>query len=444
MITNTSVLNPENIKTDLSQTKMRVIMIMAFSPKYEYTTKDTFKTIHSWENDKGEFMGVWIEDHAHKFGFNLLKYYPSVNFEVWRPDYRAERVYEHTFENGLVHRSFPAVMVNVPKGLGMKKKEYSPLMENYLNEIIKVKKNSTILVVPATSSAFSLKLFKKYHKKIPILGSVWISNTTLFKQFPPTRNPIRQIHNLLYIKQHNKHMKRVRNLAVSHWNRMEDLQHYYGCKVYFSPLGLDLSNWEPDISKQEARKTLNLGSEKIFLFTGRLVEEYQLDKVLDVIAKFKDYKFLCVFASVGPKSYTSLLERKIKKYGLENHTKFTGWLEGKIYKSYYAACDVFCSTCVAQAGPLTSLIAMLMEKPVMTTDAGLAAELLNKYNCGLTFPPTDYIEWEKAFESVITSESVNIPIIDRNIVVNLYDMETRINAWMSIFNEVICDFEENN
>jgi len=433
--------NFEVKKNDSEEASIRIIFIMTFSPKYEYTTKDTFKTIHSWENDKGEFMGVWIEDHAHKFGFNLLKYHPFVNFEVWRPDYRAERVYEHTFENGLVHRSFPAIRVKVSRGLYKRSMEYAPVMESYLDAIIRENKMPTLLVVPAANTAFSEIFFKKYPDKIPILGYTWISNNTLFKQFARTWNPIKRIHHIMYVHQHEKHMKRVKKLSVYHWGRIEELKNQYGCKVWFNPLGMEVGEWLPDnMSKRDVRKTLSLGNERIFLFTGRLVSEYQIDKVLDIVGKLREYKFLCIFTSIGPKEYTSMLEQKIRDLKIEDHVLFTGYLETDIFKKYFVACDVFCSTCTQQAGPFATLTAMLMEKPVMATDTGLAAELLKMNECGLLFPPTDYEAWEKAFKSVIKSDTIDIKVIDRNKVVEVLDIEIRINAWLSMFKEVIKNF----
>jgi glycosyltransferase involved in cell wall biosynthesis len=416
---------------------MRIIFILPFSPKYAETTKDSAQPIHQWKNSKGELIGVWIQDHAHYFGFNLIHFYPSLIFEVWRPDYRAEKVYEHTFENGFVHRSFPSETIAIQQGLLRKTREYAPMMEIYLDKIVSVAKKDTLLMVPATGSLFSTRLFRKYHDKLPMLGYNFVSNNSLFRDFPPTFNPFRYLHFKIIAHQHKKHFKNIKNLSIPNYLRMEELKARFGCNAWFNNFGIDHEFWKNDLSKQEARKALNLGSEKIILFSSRLVPEYQIEKVLDVISLFRDYSFLCIFTSQGNKDYIEILHQKINTLQIEKHVLFTGWLDNENFKKYFSACDVFCSTSTQQAGPASTFFAMLMERPVMSTDAGLAAELLKKNGCGLIFPPTDYSKWEEAFASVIKNDPVPIKTIDREIIFELVDWGVRAKGWMDTFNAVV-------
>jgi glycosyltransferase involved in cell wall biosynthesis len=419
---------------------MRIIFIIPFSPKYADAPKDASPPLYSWVNPKGEMIGIWMEDHAHYFGFNLLKFCPFLNFEVWRPDYRAKKVYEHTFENGLVHRSFPSTRTMIPNGLTRKNREYAQMMETYLDKIISSGERQTLLMVPASGTAFSIRFFKKYHKKIPMLGYNFISNNSLFKVIPKTRNPVKMLHYKLIEYQHERHFSYIKNLSVPHWDRIEELRNKFGCNVRFNQLGMYNDFWKPDITKEEARKALKLGPEKIILFSSRLVPEYQIDKVLDVISLFREYQFLCIFTSFGPKNYQNLLDQKISDLLIEKHVLFTGWIDDEKLKQYYAASDVFCSTCIQQAGPGSTFFAMLMEKPVMSTDAGLATELLKKHDCGLIFPPTDYSKWEEAFASVIKNDPIIIRTIDREIVLELINWESRVKDWMETFDAVIGSF----
>ena len=196
---------------------MNIIFIISFSPKYENLTERSAKPIHSWQNPKGELIGVWIQDFAHYFGFNLLKFYPFLHFEVWRPDFRAEKIYEHTFENGLVHRSFPVARKSYQQGLSRKKGEYAPLMEMFLDDIASRGNKHSVVLVPATGSVSSIRLFRKYHKLLPMIGYHFLANISLFRHMPSTVNPFKYIHYKLIEYQHKKHMGSVRNLSLSHW-----------------------------------------------------------------------------------------------------------------------------------------------------------------------------------------------------------------------------------
>ena len=91
--------------------KIHIIFILSFSPRYEHI--DGPEPIHRWKNDKGEEIGVWKEDWAYLLGFKIMEKYPDIIFEVLRPDHRAERIYEHTFENGLIHKSFPEDKIKI-------------------------------------------------------------------------------------------------------------------------------------------------------------------------------------------------------------------------------------------------------------------------------------------------------------------------------------------
>ena len=85
---------------------MKIIYIITFPPKYEY--KDGPKPDFFWLNNKNQQIGIWRIDRGHVFAQDVKTFFPETEFEVWRPDYRAEKEYVHTFEDGVIHRSFPA------------------------------------------------------------------------------------------------------------------------------------------------------------------------------------------------------------------------------------------------------------------------------------------------------------------------------------------------
>ena len=91
------------------KSQIHIIDFITFSPKFGYIKGNNSldRAAHSWYNDKGEKIGVWREDWAFQLGDKMLEKFNNYTWEVWRPDIRAERVYSHTFENGLITKSFP-------------------------------------------------------------------------------------------------------------------------------------------------------------------------------------------------------------------------------------------------------------------------------------------------------------------------------------------------
>jgi len=53
-------------------------------------------------------VGIWGHDWSDQLATEILKLTDEFEYEVWQPDLRADKIYSHTFKNGLTHRMFPA------------------------------------------------------------------------------------------------------------------------------------------------------------------------------------------------------------------------------------------------------------------------------------------------------------------------------------------------
>jgi spore coat protein SA len=124
------------------------------------------------------------------------------------------------------------------------------------------------------------------------------------------------------------------------------------------------------------RKQLNIGSEKVILFVGRLTEEKGVNLILEALESIKerfDFKILIVgsyhYYNNEKNSYQRLLRSFIQSYG--NHLTFTGYVKHEDLPLYYNLADigVFPSVWDEPAG-LTNLEAMACGLPLITTDAG--------------------------------------------------------------------------
>ena len=61
----------------------------------------------NWNNSKGSWVGVWGYDWADLIGIYLTTYFPDIKYEVWQPDYRADKIYSAEISQGVVHKQFP-------------------------------------------------------------------------------------------------------------------------------------------------------------------------------------------------------------------------------------------------------------------------------------------------------------------------------------------------
>ncbi len=101
---------------------------------------------------------------------------------------------------------------------------------------------------------------------------------------------------------------------------------------------------EVNISKEKARKKLNLPFEKTIIgYIGRISEEKEIEKLLEAInlIKHKIENVLCLI--VGEDFKGGFLKKKlldyVKEKKIEDYVKFTGWKEN--IEDYYAALDIF-------------------------------------------------------------------------------------------------------
>lgn len=236
-------------------------------------------------------------------------------------------------------------------------------------------------------------------------------------------------------------MKMINVLTVPHFKYIDKLQEKYGCKIFWSNAGIDLDFWKQG-SKDSARKILGIDKNKfVILVSKRLVHEFQIHQLLNVLGKLKMYDFHCYFSASGPKKYENYLQKLKMKYKLEEKVTFIGHVAINVLKDYYSASDIFFMPSILDAGPGSSLIAVLMEKPIITTNTGLIAETLNENNCGLVIPTTDYRMWKKALEYAMQGEK--IPILNRKLMEDLFGWEGISKKWLNIYRFAFDNFYKN-
>ena len=128
----------------------------------------------------------------------------------------------------------------------------------------------------------------------------------------------------------------------------------------------------------------------IVLYAGRLGPEKNLPLLLKAFRRFSD-KFpdteLWV-AGRGPLG--DALEGEAAQLGIGQSVRFLGFVEPAELAAYYRACDVFVLPSVVEAQPLVVLEAMWFSRPVIVTEAIVAAtELVADGENGFIVSPTD-------------------------------------------------------
>lgn len=119
---------------------------------------------------------------------------------------------------------------------------------------------------------------------------------------------------------------------------------------------------------------------KNFVTIGRLVDQKGYDRLLHVVNELKgQYKF-CI-RILGEGTDRKQLEEYIKKHQLDDYVKLLGFKDNPY--PYVKAADAFICSSRSEGFSTVATEAMILQKPIFTTDCAGMKELFGGYKCGI-------------------------------------------------------------
>jgi glycosyltransferase involved in cell wall biosynthesis len=159
-------------------------------------------------------------------------------------------------------------------------------------------------------------------------------------------------------------------------------------KVRVVPLGFEL---EPllDLPEAElARRLLGVPSDALVIgFIGRLVSIKQPLALVDAFAGLSKSHPHAVLLVVGDGDLRPAVERDVARRGLTRQVVFAGWRED--LPTIYAAVDIVALTSRNEGTPVALIEAMAAARPVVATDVGGVADLVEDGDTGFIVPLDD-------------------------------------------------------
>ncbi len=414
--------------------KTKIINILHHPPAYDSYRNQPRPKIN-WDTPNGNWVGIWGYDWQDIIGNYVLKYSDEFEYEVWQPDHRADKIYEHRFENGLVHKLFPTTNKYIIWGLRLKKIFYSPLMIQQLNEI----KNSKniILHISASYRDFLYQIIKKF--SLPVLGQFYThydflpkigNNTKIFKKLHQNL-----INNYFY----EPYLKKISLIFPGNKEGLEDFLEKFNIPVF--PLDTlnfyigykKFDNGEKSIIKKE----LNIpGNKKVLFSSSRLVPIKQIDKVIEALTGINKKEYIYYISGHGDRTYENHLKNLIKSKGLEKNIFFIGYVPSEILFKYFFVCDLFITASIKEVGPASTYIAMIYQKPVITTDIGIGYEILKENNAGIYLKRDDYSYWSATLKEAINNFDA-IKIVDKNVIDKLNNEENIAQSYIKAYKAIL-------
>src|SRR5262245_51537657 len=86
---------------------MRIVNILPHGPFYELLSEHK-EPLREWLDPNGHRVAIINREWPGLLGHWVLEQAPSSTWEVWQPDVQATSEYVHQFDDGVVHRLFPA------------------------------------------------------------------------------------------------------------------------------------------------------------------------------------------------------------------------------------------------------------------------------------------------------------------------------------------------
>lgn len=177
-------------------------------------------------------------------------------------------------------------------------------------------------------------------------------------------------------------------------------------KIHIISGGVDVTRFQPNLSRQEARTQLSWPQDRRILFTTRrLVHRVGLDKLLTALATIKPRipDFWLAIAGKGP--LKALLEQQTSELGLNDHVRFLGFLPDDQLPIAYQAADLTIMPSQSLEGFGLALVESLAcGTPALCTPVGGMPEILATFSPDLITASPEATDIAERLEEVLTEK----------------------------------------
>jgi glycosyltransferase involved in cell wall biosynthesis len=257
-------------------------------------------------------------------------------------------------------------------------------------------------LLPALASRSNIDVLHSLANTAPLLGRqrrVVTIQDVIFRMYPETHTRARAVALRVLVP---LAARRSHRIIASSGSTRDDLVNLFGVrssKIDVVPLGLGTRTVQPTPEPQ-LRARLELGSRTVVLSASAKRPHKNLLRLIDALALIPRERRPVLILPGYPTPYEDELRKRAKILGLENDTRFVGWVSDGDIEGLYALAACFVFPSLYEGFGLPVLEAMARGVPVATTNRGALAEVAG--NAALVFDPDDSRSIASAVERLIT------------------------------------------
>jgi len=156
-----------------------------------------------------------------------------------------------------------------------------------------------------------------------------------------------------------------------------------GTRLHVIPNGVNAAKFSGDIGTMPVKQRYAKNGEKIVCFVGRLVHEKGVHVLVGAVPKVLTEMRSVNFVIVGEGGMKDYLAKEAYDFGVADHVFFTGFVDEETLISIYRASDAAVFPSLYEPFGITALEAMAAKTPVIVTDTGGLAEIVEHEKTGI-------------------------------------------------------------
>ena len=384
---------------------MRIVNILPHGPYYELLAEDK-PPVHEWPAPNGQRVAIVNREWPGQLGRWVLERTDAHRWEVWQPDTHAPETLSHVFDDGVVHRLFPARERTFRRGLLRPSREvHSPAI---LAELDKPADEPIIVILHGFNFLFWHDVLARLARRRDVATVVMGHGlcVTPIQYLRASRHPLAFPACVVEQVRTRRSYRSVDVLTLPSEENLAAVRAIYSGRIERIAMGCDFESWTPapdEAARAAIRARLGVPDERrLFLTVSHFRPVKQLDHLIRAFSRLGERRdFTLLIVGRGDDAYDRYLRVLAAPLLDGGRIVFHPYVQGDALRDLYRAGDVFVSASVTEGGPVTTMEAIGCDLPVLTTPVGRAYEVMRRNGAGRILPSALYDWWPVVIRSVL-------------------------------------------